>query len=171
MSKQPMTFEKAYAELAKPLRNFLYYQTGSQEMANDFAQEAFIKFWENMDRVSPGHEKGYLFTIARRLHFDELDRQKVRLKFQYRKRDTDLLMESNPEHIYREEEFKERLEGAISRLTSNQRSIFLMSRIDKLMNKEIAELLNVSIKTVEKHMTNALKQLKGDLDEYHLRRI
>ena len=74
-------------------------------------------------------------------------------------------MELNPEFLYQGEEFKQKLEAAISGLPEKQRVIFLMSRIDKHKNREIAEVLDLSIKTVEKHMSSALKTLKENLDE------
>ena len=78
---------------------------------------------------------------------------------------TESRYDMNPEHMYREEEFKERLEEAISDLPEKQRVVFLLSRIDKMKNREIAEELDISIKTVEKHLSNSLKQLKDSLDE------
>ena len=74
-------------------------------------------------------------------------------------------MEQNPEFMYQEEEFKERLESAVSDLPEKQRVVFLMSRIDKYKNREIAEIMDISIKTVEKHISAAVKALKENLDE------
>ncbi len=80
-------------------------------------------------------------------------------------------MESNPEYLYRQTEFKLRLEETISSIPEKQRMIFLMSRIDKCPNKEIAEFFGISVKAVEKHITTALKTLKSRLDELETRRI
>ena len=74
-------------------------------------------------------------------------------------------METNPEYIYQHDEFKERLELAVSELPDKQRAVFLLSRIDKMKNKEIAETLDISLKTVEKHIASSLQNLKGKLDE------
>jgi len=74
-------------------------------------------------------------------------------------------MEQNPEFLYEGQEFKQRLESAISSLPEKQRVVFLMSRIDKYKNREIAEIMDISIKTVEKHISGAIKSLKDDLDE------
>ena len=87
------------------------------------------------------------------------------MKFQYRMSTSESQMENNPEYVYRESEFKGRLEAAISELSEHQRTVFLMSRIDKMKNREIAETLDISIKTVEKHVSNSLKFLKKELDD------
>lgn len=158
-------FLQLHEEHSVPLRNFLYYRFGSLEKAKDCAQEAFIRLWENCSKVSFEKAKSYLFTVANRIFLDAATHQKVVLKFEKRESGTDMRMENNPEYLYRGEEFKQELETAVSNLPDKQRTVFLMSRIDKTPNKEIAEALDVSIKTVEKHMTSALKSLRESLDE------
>ena len=66
----------------------------------------------------------------------------------------------NPEFLLEEKEFMDKLQNAISDLKEGQREVFLLSRIDKKTYKEIAEMLSISVKTVEKRMTLALKQLR-----------
>ena len=164
-------FTQVHDELAVPLRNFLFYKTGSMELSKDLAQESFIRLWKNVHRIQPGKIKSYLFTIANRLFLDETDHQKVKLKFQQAQKSTETMIETNPEYLYRQEEFKESLEEAISGLSDQRRTVFLMSRIDKMPNKEIAATLNITVKTVEKHITASLKQLKGSLNELNHVRI
>ncbi|MEQ8471136.1 MAG: sigma-70 family RNA polymerase sigma factor [Marinoscillum sp.] len=162
---EEQVFQEVHKSHGQSLRNFLFYKFGDLEKARDFAQDAFIKLWHNCSKVPFEKAKSYLFTVANRLFLDEVDHQKVVLKFQHRQNLTESQMESNPEYVYREEEFKNRLEEIISELPEKQRTVFLLSRIDKMKNKEIAESLDLSIKTVEKHMTNSLKFLKDNLDE------
>jgi RNA polymerase sigma-70 factor (family 1) len=162
---EEQVFLEIHKEQSLPLRNFLFYRLGSLEKAKDFVQEAFITLWENCSKVSFDKAKSYLFTIANRKFLDETSHQKVVLKFERRMSIKEAQMEENPEYIYREEEFKERLEEVVSELPEKQRAVFLLSRIDKMKNKEIAELLDISIKTVEKHLSNSLKSLKEKLDE------
>jgi len=162
---EEQAFLQVHKELSVPLRNFLFYRFGSLEQAKDFVQEAFITLWENCSKVTFDKAKSYLFTIANRKFLDETTHQKVVLKFEKRASINEAQMESNPEYLYREEEFKERLEEVVSELPEKQRAVFLLSRIDKIKNKEIANLLDISIKTVEKHLSNSLKNLKERLDE------
>jgi len=168
---EEQTFHHVHEEYSTPLRNFLYYKFGDLEKARDFTQEAFIRLWDNCSKVIYEKVKSYLFTIGNRLFLDEMDHQKVVLKFQYRQNYSEQQIETNPEFLYRHEEFKETLEDAVSSLPEKQRTVFLLSRIDKLKNKEIAETLDISIKTVEKHIAGALKTLKENLDELSDRKI
>ncbi len=161
--------EKNYTRIhnqhAKRLRNFLYYRYGSLEKARDYAQEAFIKLWENCKDIPFEKAANFLFTAANHQFLDYLDHQKTILKFNIRNRASEAQTETSPEFIVREKEFKERLESSISKLPENQRTVFLLSRIDKMKNREIAEDLNISIKTVEKNVALALKSLKEKIDE------
>lgn len=158
-------FHDLYEKYKLTLSNFLYYKFGDQEQARDCAQESFVRLWNNCAKVPFEKAKSYLFTVANRLFLDHAGHQKVVLKFHYRQSENEARYESNPEHVYRESELKVRLETAISDLPEKQRTVFLLSRIDQLKNKEIAESLDISIKTVEKHLAHALRALKERLDE------
>lgn len=158
-------FHQEYTSHELKVRNFLFYKLGDLEKARDFTQEAFIRLWNNCSKVAIEKVKGFLFTTANRLFLDHYDHQKVVLKFEHRMDRSEDRMEQNPEFIYQGEEFKERLESAVSDLPEKQRVVFLMSRIDKYKNKEIADIMDISIKTVEKHVSNAVKSLKENLDE------
>ncbi|MEQ6118676.1 sigma-70 family RNA polymerase sigma factor [Reichenbachiella sp. MALMAid0571] len=162
---EEQVFNDVHSSHVVTLRNFLYYKLGDLEKAKDYTQEAFVRLWDNCSKVSLDKVKSYLFTIANRLFLDDTDHQKVALKFQIRSGVSESQQENNPEFLYRQEEFKIRLEEAVSNLPEKQRVVFLMSRIDKIKNKEIAKELNLSIKTVEKHISNSLKTLKANLDE------
>ena len=66
----------------------------------------------------------------------------------------------SPEYLLEEEEFKTKLQNAIALLTDGQREVFLLNRIEGKKYREIATLLNLSQKAVEKRMSIALKTLK-----------
>ncbi|MEQ8905429.1 sigma-70 family RNA polymerase sigma factor [Ekhidna sp.] len=158
-------FHKEYISHELKIRNFLFYKLGDLEKARDFTQEAFIRLWNNCAKVALDKAKGFLFTTANRLFLDHYDHKKVVLKFEHRSNRSEDQMEQNPEFLYEEGEFKQRLETAVSDLAEKQRVVFLMSRIDKYKNREIAEIMDISIKTVEKHISGAVKTLKDNLDE------
>lgn len=158
-------FNEVHSNHVVSLRNFLFYKSGDLDKAKDLTQEAFVRLWNNCKKVAFDKVKSYLFTIANRLFLDDVDHQKVVLKFQHRSGMSESQLEHNPEYLYREGEFKVRLEEAVSGLPEKQRVVFLMSRIDKVKNKEIADKLDISIKTVEKHLATSLKTLKLVLDD------
>ena len=158
-------FQQVHQDQATPLRNFLYYKFGNLEKAKDIVQESFIRLWNNCAKVPMESARSFLFTTGNRLFIDDYNHRAVVLKFEQRSSMTEAQMESNPEHLYRSEEFNDQLQNVLSSIAEKPRTVFLMSRIDKLKNKEIAEALEISIKTVEKHLSNTLKTLKENLEE------
>jgi len=145
------------------VKNFVYYKTSSVEIAEDITQEAFVKVWENRHKVNPQTAKSYLYTIAGNLSINHLKKQTVVYKFLNSKINT--TENETPLFILEEKEFDERLQKALSSLPEKQRVVFLMNRIDDLKYTEIAERLAISVKAVEKRMSNALKTLKETISQ------
>lgn len=152
-------YDAVFHRVAPLLRNFLYYRTGSAEEAEDLMQDAFLKLWDNCASVTPEKAKPYVFRVAENLFFNKAAHRQVVLKFNRRQVKTTPLSES-PQDIIEGQEFKVRLEQAISRLPDGAREVFLLSRMEGLKYREIAELLDISVKAVEKRMHRALVDLK-----------
>ena len=74
----------------------------------------------------------------------------------------------NPEYLLEEEEFKKKLQAVISDLSEEQREVFLLNRIEDKKYREIADMLDISQKTVEKRMSGALKILREKLDNQNI---
>jgi RNA polymerase sigma-70 factor (ECF subfamily) len=74
--------------------------------------------------------------------------------------------ETFEEQALETKEFKKYIELAIENLPPRCREVFKLSRFEKKMNKEIAENLNISVKTVERQMTIALDKLRFQLSHY-----
>ncbi len=121
-------------------------------------QEAFLRLWQKRADVSPPKVKSFLFTVANNLFLDEVKHKKVVLKFfQHPQKDVTL---EHPQFVLESEEFKAQLEQAIAALPEKSRVVFLMNRIDKLSYKDIAERLELSVKTIEKRMHRALLAMR-----------
>lgn len=152
------TYKQVFFSESEKLRNFIYYKCGNNEQSRDLVQEAFSKLWENCKKVPPEKAKSYLFTVANNLFLNQVARKKVKLRFESERQES--TEHQSPQFLLEEKEFKARLEEAISSLPEDQRTIFLMNRIDKLKYREIATSMDISIKTVEKKMHLALKALR-----------
>ncbi len=151
-------YKDIYYEHSEYLRNFLYYKSGDMQTAEDLAQDAFIKLWENCKKVELAKAKSYLFTIAHNLFLNKVKHNKVVLQFE---NSSEQKVDNNdPLFILQKNQFKQQLEKAISDLPETQRIVYLMNRIDKKKYREIAEELNISLKAVEKRMHLALKTLR-----------
>jgi len=157
-------FNSFYLEHIQAVNNFAFYKCGEKAMSLDLVQDAFAKIWENCSKIDFLKAKTYLFTTVNNLFLNTVRHQKV--VFSYAKAapymDTTNL---SPEYLLEEEEFKQKLEAVISSLSEEQREVFLLNRIEDKKYREIAELLGISQKTVEKRMSAALKSLRTQMGD------
>lgn len=156
-------FSSIFKKHAKDLNNFLYYKFGNLLNPKDKTQEAFIKLWENCAKISPDKAKSFLFTTANNLMLNEVAHQKVVLKHQQIK--PKMSTNENPEFLMQESEYNDKLQKALTNLTDAQRVAFLMNRVEGKRFKEIAEILGISTKAVEKRIYGALTKLRKEIKE------
>jgi RNA polymerase sigma-70 factor (family 1) len=151
-------YKTCFDQLFDPLRNYLYYKCGDSDLATDIVQDIFLKVWEKPIDVTSKTIKSLLYKMVNDAFFDHLRKNKVADKYLSR---LDLNLSSNgPDDILEFEELKQQYETILASLGEKQRSVFLMSRMEELTYKEIAERLDISVKAVEKRMSQALKVLK-----------
>lgn len=158
--------EKLFSELFKKhsreLHDFIYYKYGEYIDPKDKVQEAFIKLWDNCKKVPLLKVRSFLFTVVNNLSLNQLKHNKVKLKFQQIEH-TDITNE-NPEFILEEKEYLIKYEKALSTLTEPQRVAFLLNRTEGKKHREIAELLGISRKAVEKRIYGALEKLRKEIE-------
>ena len=157
-------FKQLFFEQSRGLRNFLFYKCGNQELAEDIMQEAFLRLWKKCDQVPPQKAKSFLFTVANNLFLDEVKHQKVVQQFKIKPLSS--AFAESPEFLLEEKEFEHQLEKAIEALPEKSRVVFLLNRIDQLKYKEIAAMLGISVKAVEKRMHKALIELRKLTDRF-----
>ena len=151
-------FQNIYNQYFDNIRRYLYYHSNNTELATDIAQETFIKVWEKNFTYEENKIKSLLYKIAHDLLISYFRKQKhaqtyineIQFSFKNETFADDL------EYL----ELKQNYEKRLSQLPEKQRITFLMSRIDGLTYKEIAERLEISVKAVEKRMSLALADLK-----------
>jgi len=137
--------------------------------AEEICQEVFVKLWESRKAVDPAANfNAYLFTITRNLIFNR-HKKKVHewaylehLK-NYLKENTD-----NTEQTVMLNELSEIVDKAIRAMPEKRRIVLELSRMQGLSHKEISEKLNISTKTIEVHISLALKELRIVLKDYYI---
>ena len=145
------------------VRNYVFYRSGNTDVATDIAQETFLKIWEKQKTVRPEKVKGLLFKIAGDLFVSHYRREKR--SFQFFSHFILNGEEESPEEIYAFKQLKSNYEKALKNMPEKQRTVFLLSRAENLKYAEIAEMLNISVKAVEKRMNGALALLRTFLNE------
>jgi len=158
-----LIFSSFFKSQIKSLRNFLFYKFGNMQQAEDLAQEAFVKLWQNCSAVPLEKAKSYIYTIANNSSLNQIAHQKVVLRYEKNFTGLDKTNE-NPEYLLEEKQFQTKLLKAIEKLNEKQRTAFLMHRIDGKKYSEIAVDLNISVKAVEKRIHLALLSLRKEID-------
>lgn len=156
-------FKSVFDEHYDSIRRFLYFRCGDVDLSDDIAQEVFIKFWDVRDTVREETAHSLLYTIAGNLLKNHFKHQKVVLNFQKNTTKSDLNTEE-ADHPMREVEMKERLDRVLSDMPEKCRIPFLMNRIEELTYSDIAGRLGLSVKAVEKRMSEALDFIRTNLE-------
>ncbi len=151
-------YERLFRNLAPMLRNFLLYKFRDQEAAEDAVQEAFITLWNNCKNVTEGLAKAYVFKVGQNQMLKKVEKEKVHARYiGLQSSDQEA---SGPDFDLEYQEIHNNLKTAIEQLPEGQREVFLLNRIDGKTYVEIAELLEVSVKAIEKRMHKALLKLR-----------
>ena len=130
--------------------------------AKDIVQQAFLKLWERRTQVNLENAGvPYVYTIVYNLSLNALRNQKVREKYQAT---TPVLYDQRYNYL-EEKELRIRIQEDIENLPEKCKEIFKKSRHDGMKYSEIAHEMGISIKTVELHMSKALKLLREKLGD------
>ncbi len=161
-SCEESVFSGLFRRYSKDLHDFLHYKFGNHLNPMDKVQEAFVKLWEHCAKVPPNKAKSFLFTTANNLMLNDYAHQKV--VFKHRQNVGKPYTNESPEFLLQEKEYHQKLETALANLSEAQRVAFLLNRVEGKKFKEIAQLLDISTKAVEKRIYGALKKLREDID-------
>jgi len=142
------------------LRRYLTFRSGDQDLSGDIAQNIFMKVWTKKIKLEKGSVKSLLFKMATDDFISHLRREK--LKNQYTE-SLDLRWNQEVEADEDLEDKKIRLQKALNQLSEKQKTALLMNKMQGLTHKEIAEILNLSEKAIEKRIRLALENLKQNL--------
>lgn len=161
------TFEKLYDEYYSPLCLFANKYLHDLDLARSLVQELFVDLWLKREKltVNGGSVKFYLFKAVRNRSVDYLRTLKKSVRLSD-------ISESSLDSPFidklEEAELNDRVNQSINELPEKCREIFLLCRFEGLKYSQIAEKLNISVKTVEMQMGIALKKLKDKLSDFQI---
>lgn len=154
-------FKYCYDEYFDAIRSYIYYRSGDEELSSDLAQEVFLRLFEKDFEFIESKTKNLLYSIANQAFLMHLrgkkvsDRHLQSIELRYENED--------PQQQLQYAELKKEYEKTLADMPEGQRVVFLMSRTEDLTYKEISERLELSVKAVEKRMSQALKLLREKL--------
>ena len=164
--------EEAFAYVFRmyysPLLNYAGRILKDVEAANDVVQECFCRLYERRRELRKELQvRPYLYKSVYNACMDAIKHQKVEsnyinqelLDFYFSK----VVETPEAEQALLDEDLKGAIQDALNKLPERCREIFVLSKVDGLSNKQIAEQLNISMKTVEAQMTTAFVRLRKEL--------
>lgn len=157
-------YEQLFLISYNPLRNFCKKIVHINEVAEELVSEVFFKIWNNRKAIIiTSSPRSYLYAAVHNISLDHLRKEK---KYALTSLEKALAMPCDfldPQKCCEYDELRVRIEGAVARLPRQCKQIFQLSREHGLRYNEIAEKLQLSVKTIETQMGRALKSLRKSL--------
>ncbi|HTO14707.1 MAG TPA: RNA polymerase sigma-70 factor [Edaphocola sp.] len=164
-----MSFEQTYYDYFEALHRYAFTIVMDNDQAMDIVQDAFVSYYEKMKSSHQiVHVRAYLYKSVYNKALTTIKKQKTA-----RKRGEEITYlaskSSNAQDKIIEDEEKVRMErimeNALSLLTDQVKTVFMKSRLDGKKYREIAAEMDLSIKTVEAHLSKALKIIRNYVKE------
>ena len=153
------SFKIFFKETYPALFGYVNSYARNRVLAEDITQQAYIKFWENRKKIDLNNSpKSYLYTIAYNGFLDS--KRKEQKERNYMDQLHRAAIEEEASEKERLERKLERLQKVIDSLPEKCRKILLMNKMEGLKYKEIAEKLDISVKTVESQMRIAFQKIR-----------
>lgn len=169
----PLNFADVFAEYQRPIYNYLLRMTQNQAKAEDLTQETFIR----AHRGLPGFRgdaslSTWIYRIATNVSHDHFRRRATRqteadLSLEEIESDGEWLVDevsSPPEQLAAQSEMSDCVQRFIHRLSPDYRAVLMLRELQGLKNREIAEVLDVSLDTVKIRLHRARNKLREALN-------
>ncbi|MFC4097722.1 RNA polymerase sigma-70 factor [Euzebyella saccharophila] len=165
-------FNTMYAFFKPKLFTITHSYIGNKEDAEEIVHDVLIKLWEKREKLRvTSNFTGYVYRMTRNACLDYLRSKKNRLSKESTSDQQEhwlnysaLSDDASSQIIY--QELQSVVERAIKHLPEKCKNVFVKSRMEGMAHKEISEQMEISPKTVENHISRALRELKQVLKEY-----
>lgn len=154
------------------LNDFAARIISDSETSQDITQDVFVKVWEKRDQIEAQNIESFLYKLIRNSCIDHIKQLKVidnkknewgeQVKFEELYH-IDFIRDEP--FILIQEELKDEIERTIKNLPDKCREVFILSRIEGLKNREIAEKLDINIKNVERHLSRATNTFRDKFSD------
>ncbi len=157
-------YEWIFRQYYQNLCNYANSWLKDMDAAEEVVQNTFVKLWEKRDAMTiDSSVKSYLYKAVYNASINEIRHRKVREEYMHMQKDGQVTEQITKGSV---RELEQRIEKALGTLPEQCRLIFRMSRFEELKYREIATVLNISVKTVENQMGKALRLMRENLADY-----
>ncbi len=160
------SFEILFDRYYEPLCNFAYLFLREETLAEEIVSDVFMRIWlkrEQTDKIS--NVKAYLYKSVKNAVVSHFRKNAVNFARDERE-DAHYILHITPETLLIREELRELIDNVIDSMPKQAGLVFRMHKIDGMSYREIADVLELSLKTVENHMGRALKFFKELYSRY-----
>ena len=154
-------FEQLYNQLWERLYAVAYNILKEQTSAQEIVQDVFVTLWEKRKRLQTVDDiAAFAMRATQNRIYDHFDKKAVQDRYVLRVTQSPVRHINTTQHQIEYNETFELIDTEINKLPDTTRKIFRLSRFDRATNEEIASRLDLSVKSVEYHVTQALKKLR-----------
>ena len=158
-------FLKYYALLSSVAADYV----GSYDTGKEIAHEVLVSLWERATEWKPrGPLKPYLYQATIKKSIDVVRKERRRREVMERYRVLVDREENNPDRQMDEKELQKKIWSVVCKMPQKRYMVFLLHKRYELSYREIALVMNISIKTVENQMGSALKYIRKELSGHYL---
>ncbi len=162
------SFRELFDKYFESLCRYLAYYSANNMIVEEVVQDVFVKLWEERESLRIESIKSYLFTAAHNRMLNHI-RDEKRYHTLLELWTINEKQKGLSGECFDIEEFSERVQRAIDTLPEKCRRIFDLSKKENLTYKQIAERLDISVKTVETQMGIALRKIREYLWAFYPR--
>lgn len=155
-----IAYKELFVSFYNSLLRFALGMVKSKEMAEEIVSDVFIAIWEKRKRIaSIGNLQVYLFIAVKNTALNYLSRNKQVVENVEESSEELRSVYIDPEQLMVTAEMVARIKTAIEQLPPKCRMIFTLVKEEELKYREVAEIMGISVKTVEAQLAIALKKI------------
>lgn len=163
-------FREYYVSLCSYSRRYV----GRKDVAEEIVSDTFLKIWETRESLQINTSvKAYLFQAVCNNSLNylrKLKKQEILTEYFLETSSENIGFATTSEEIEEQsltmESINEKIEEAVSLLPEQQQKVFRLKRFEGKKNKEVAEIMGLSVKTIEMHLSKATLNLRKTLKDY-----
>jgi len=161
-------FQLLFELFANGLFRFSFSILKNKELAEEAVSDVFFNVWIHRSKLSQIENfKAYLYTSARNTSLNYLDKEKRNKAIQLEDISVPLLIDDIcPESELISKELKEAIGRAIDHLPERCKLIYSLAKIEQLKYKEIASILDISVKTIDQQLCIAIRKIGDEIQRY-----
>lgn len=165
-----MLFQELFERYFRSLVTYAYRYVNDWNVSEDIVQDVFMALWVNRNEIDFEEPvKPYLYRATYNRSINHLNSVLVQRRVDHTDNldeliDYEILSYNQHDNLLLKE-IEEEISSFVKTLPEQRKKVFLLSREENMKNKEIAFLLNISEKTVEKHITKALSDIRTHLTQ------